>query len=340
MKLLIITQKVDDKDAILGFFVAWLKEFAKNVDQVTVITLFKGDYQLPSNVEIYSLGKEKGKGRISRLLKFRKLIKQLLPESDAVLAHMCPEYVIALKHENIKAKKPLFLWYTHKSVSKYLIKAEKLVEKIFTASKESCRIESNKIVITGHGIDFEHFRPKEKSAKDYFEIATVGRIAPVKNLETLIEAVSQLPFEVKEKIKVKIIGEPLLEVDEKYENDLRSMIDEQGLHKVVKFTGPVVYNDLPKVLSQADLFVNLSKTGSIDKAVLEAMAMNIPVLTSNEAFKDLLPPENFCADNQLAKKIIGFYYRLPKADLRTIIENQHNLKSLINRIVDEVSELL
>jgi len=42
--------------------------------------------------------------------------------------------VKTLKHENIKAKKPLFLWYTHKSVSKYLIKAEKLVEKISEAN--------------------------------------------------------------------------------------------------------------------------------------------------------------------------------------------------------------
>lgn len=34
MRLLIITQKVDENDAILGFFHGWIAEFAKHCEQL------------------------------------------------------------------------------------------------------------------------------------------------------------------------------------------------------------------------------------------------------------------------------------------------------------------
>ena len=336
MKLLIITQKVEQNDAILGFFAGWLREFAAHVEKVSVITLSQGQFKLPANVEVFSLGKEAGQGRIRRLLKFRKLAKQLLPQVDAVLAHMCPEYIVAVNHLNKSLKKPLYLWYTHKSVSPYLLKAEKLVNKIFSASSESCRLPSDKIVVTGHGIDLEHFQPQVKMVKDYFEILTVGRIAPVKNLHKLIAAFSQLSDEVKNNVRVKIVGEPLLEPDRRYLDQLKMQVVSYKLQNKVDFIGPVAYKDLPAVLSQADLFINLSQTGSIDKAVLEAMAMNIPVLTTNEAFKDLLPAECFCRDQELPERMAEFCKNPPSAEWRSLVVKNHGLTSLIKKIIDEI----
>ena len=59
MKILICTQKVDLNDDILGFFHSWIAEFAKQCEKVTVICLYKGEYDLPGNVKVLSLGKEK-----------------------------------------------------------------------------------------------------------------------------------------------------------------------------------------------------------------------------------------------------------------------------------------
>src|SRR3989338_2848671 len=58
LKLLIITQKVDKNDHILGFFHRWLEEFAKNTEKLTVICLEKGEYNLPENVKVLPLGKK------------------------------------------------------------------------------------------------------------------------------------------------------------------------------------------------------------------------------------------------------------------------------------------
>ena len=61
---LIITQIIDKDDPILGFFHRWVEEFAKHIDHIDVICLKKGEHTLPSNVSVYSLGKEGGESRI------------------------------------------------------------------------------------------------------------------------------------------------------------------------------------------------------------------------------------------------------------------------------------
>ena len=70
MKLLILTQKLDNTDDDLGFFHEWIEEFTEQCEQVTVICLFKGDYNFPDNVKILSLGKEGGVSRIKYLFRF------------------------------------------------------------------------------------------------------------------------------------------------------------------------------------------------------------------------------------------------------------------------------
>ena len=64
MKLLIITQKVDKNDPILGFFHGWVEEFAKNVEKLTVVCLGVGEYDLPQNVQVFSLGKKIGASKL------------------------------------------------------------------------------------------------------------------------------------------------------------------------------------------------------------------------------------------------------------------------------------
>ena len=70
MRLLIITQKVDINDPILGFFHHWIEEFAKTFDKATVICLEKGESNLSPEIKVLSLGKERGRSKLKYILKF------------------------------------------------------------------------------------------------------------------------------------------------------------------------------------------------------------------------------------------------------------------------------
>ena len=73
-KLLIITQKVDAQDDLLGFFVDWIAEFARRFEEVHVVALEVGTHSLPGNVTVYSLGKDSGKTKIQQAITMSKLL--------------------------------------------------------------------------------------------------------------------------------------------------------------------------------------------------------------------------------------------------------------------------
>lgn len=334
MKLLIITQKIDENDDILGFFCGWIKEFSKQAKSIAVISQYVGKYDFPENVEIFSLGKEKGRSKIRQLFNFYKLLFKNLPKIDAIFVHMIPLWVVLGEPFFKIYQKKVYLWYTHKSVNLKLKLAEKFVEKIFTASMESCRLKSDKIVIIGHGIDIEKFESHPRSKKEKLKIISAGRITPIKNYEILIEAAKILKNKNFD-FEIKIAGKPILEQDKVYSEKLKNLIKEKNLEDKINFVGSIPYRNVDIFYQSGDLFVNFSDTGSMDKAVLEAMASGLLVLTSNEAFKKILSEKYFVNKNpeEIAEKIIA----LSKADfdpgLRDYVVKSHSLRQLIIKII-------
>jgi glycosyltransferase involved in cell wall biosynthesis len=220
MKLLIVTQKVDSNDQNLGFFHAWIREFAKHAEELSVICLEEGAHDLPAKVRILSLGKERQKSRIQYVWRFYKYIWRERHSYDAVFVHMNPEYVVLGGPLWRILGKKIALWYTHKSVDLKLRLAELMADRVFTASRESFRLKSRKVMVTGHGIDTDYFVPKYgQVSSDITKIVTAGRVAPVKHIDVIIKSVKEL---VDENIDVElaIIGAPVQSGDDAYERYL------------------------------------------------------------------------------------------------------------------------
>src|SRR3990167_7472201 len=94
MKLLILTQKMNRNDPILGFFHDWVKRLSERVESLTVVCLEKGEFDLPMDVKVLSLGKESSQSRLKYLWRFYKYIWRERKNYDAVFVHMNPEYAI------------------------------------------------------------------------------------------------------------------------------------------------------------------------------------------------------------------------------------------------------
>ncbi len=383
MKLLILTQKVDINDDVLGFMHGWIAEFAKYCDKITVICLQKGEHELPGNVKVLSLGKESEiqnsklqitnkfkiqfrnivRDKIFRkllyYLRFYKYIWQERNNYNKVFVHMNPGYVVLGGLLWKMWRKKIGLWYTHKSVDFKLRIAEKMANVIFTASKESFRLPSRKVKVMGHGIDTAKCKMQNAKCKinDRFKIITVGRISPIKDYETLINAVEilcrnkALPCLTScSDLRVDIIGSPAMPEDEKYLAELKKIIAEKKLEKIINFIGSVPNKNIVQYYNNADLFVNLCPTGGMDKAVLEAMACGVSVIVLNKAFADVLGSykDDLILINkskiELAekiKKIIALSQEQRKKigkELRQVVIKEHSLDNLIKKIVFILNE--
>lgn len=345
-KIIVITQKVDKNDDLLGFFTSWIRELSNYFDQVDVIALEKGAYDLPNNVKVYSIGKERNYSKLKRFLIFYRLLFKLLPGSSAVFAHMSPIFAIASWPVAKLFRCRVVLWYLHRSVTLRLRLALLLSNNIVTAAKESLRIKSNKIIEVGHGIDVAFFRnDKSWQEKSCINIISVGRISPIKNLETLIQAVS-IMNKNKISIKVDIIGRPIMNKDNKYLSDLKRLTEDLQLQNIINFAGFVPYSNIADFYKKGDIAVNLAPRGGVDKVVLEAMASGLLVLATNETLapyfgeyrKDLVFKYGDFED--LADKISNLI-SLQSSDKREMsdflvgsVEQNHNLVNTIQRISD------
>ena len=312
-RLLIIAQKVDEQDQLLGFFVGWIREFKQYYSKVTVAALRTPDKNW------------------LRLL-FR--IFWEVPRHDAVFVHMAPIFaVIAGPWARLWGKR-IGLWYTHKAVTWKLWLAEKLVNVIFTASPESFRLPSKKLVITGHGIDTGLFKPnfKFQISNNQLKILSVGRIAPIKNYEVLIGAAQILKNRGVD-FSITIVGEPALEQDREYEQRIRR--ESSGLN--VQFVGKKTQRELPDMYRSHDIFVHMSRTGSLDKVLLEAMACGMSVVSCNDAARGFLPSEWIFSEHDahgLAAKI-----QHPGAnnfDARQYVVEHHDVRHVIAAIAERI----
>ncbi len=346
MKLLIVTQIINEQDPDLGFFLRWVTEFSTRYEHVHVVCLKEGVHALPPNVTVHSLGKEANVSRVWYVIRFYRYIWNLRHDYDTVFVHMNPEYVVLGGPLWRVWGKRIGLWYTHKHVSVYLRIASAWAQVIFTASKESFRLASAKVRVMGHGIDTGLFSPHMNETSDTLRIVTVGRISPTKRVREMVDVVVELGRR-HVACHLDIIGAPVTIADVEYEEMLqRHIASLYGGN--VRMLGPVSYGQVPRVFAHADLMLNLSATGSLDKAVLDGFAAGIPAISSNEAFRSMLAPRGLFVESVYPEAVADAIERfiairdkeVLRKEVRDYVVAEHSLSRLIEAIVVEYSRLV
>jgi glycosyltransferase involved in cell wall biosynthesis len=108
--------------------------------------------------------------------------------------------------------------------------------------------------------------------KNGFTLLYVGRLAPLKDLATLLHAVA-LTRSHHPNVQLWIVGDGPLDFS------LRKLSDELGLKKCVTFFGQ--QPDVSPFLLAADLFVSSSVTEGLPVSLLEAMSAGLPALVTD-----------------------------------------------------------
>lgn len=157
------------------------------------------------------------------------------------------------------------------------------------------------------GLDLNYYDPKQFSIQPTtvgFKIVTVANLVAVKHLETLIEAIKKIETLP---IHLDIVGDT--ETD--YADRLKIMIENMNLEAKISMLGKV--SDVRPLLASSNMYVISSKQEGMPMALVEAMAMALPVLGSEvpgiryvlKDFKHLLFP--ISEAESLAKKIQEMY---------------------------------
>lgn len=350
MKLVFVTQRLDPNDAVLGFVPRWVVGLAKHCERLRVIALDAGDVStLPANVDVRVIGRE---GALRRWLRWRAILAEAFARDgfDTLLAHMVPRYATLAAGPARRRGAGIYLWYTHATVDQRLRRADRVVSKIFTASPESLRLDTPRKVVTGHGIDLDHFGDRGEKPASPPRMLAVGRLTRAKDPLVVVEALSILAAEGRD-LELDLVGGGLTVIDEAYGRDVTARVARADVAGRVVMHGSVPYRDIPREYSRASVVVNASSTGSIDKVVLEAMASRRPFVSCNEAVPFVL--RELGADvgrftfvpgdaRDLARKV-GWWLERSEAEraafgarLRAIVARDHEVDALMLRLVREM----
>ncbi len=344
MKLLILTQKVNIDDPILGFFHRWIEEFSRNYEKVNVICLEKGNFDLPKNVLVHSLGKEEWESKIKYILRFYKYIWVTRKDYDVVFVHMNPIYILLGGLFWRLLGKKVGLWYVHRQKSISLWLSTLLAGVIFSSTKESFGYASSKINYLGHGIDISKYSQTNLPEDLPKDILYIGRITPIKNIETLIGAIEILNYKFPGEYRGMLVGKAITPADEKYKKLLEDITLEKKIDHLIDFVGAKKSSEVAIILDKSWATVNCSPTGGMDKAVLESLASNRPVFASNLAFRDLLGKHkdsflfNQNDPEDLTKKIEK-YRNMPNAqeivrELSDKVRKEYDVTNLIGKVTN------
>jgi len=341
MRLLILTQKVDMEDDLLGFMHGWINELARNYQSIVVICLAKGEYNFPLNVKVFSLGKEQKKSRLQYIWRFYKYIWQERRNYDLVFVHMNQEYVcLAGIIWKILGKKIVF-WRNHPIGNFFTKIAVFLSDKVFCVSEFAYVAKYKKTALMSAGVDTNFFKKDYEIQKEPHSLLYLGRISPIKKIEVLIEAL-QILKRKNIKFKAEIIGN-CSPRDAQYFYHLQKKAG-----KLALWQKGVPYFETPKIYNRFDIFVNLTPMGSYDKTILEAMACEILVLVSNKSYDKKIDPRFIFLENDaddLARKIESLFSLAgqTKSDLgnqlRGYVVQNHSLAKLLNGLMAEFKNL-
>ncbi len=291
MKLLVFTQKVDKNDTVLGFFHGWIVQLSKRAESVSVICLEKGEFDLPKNVTVYSLGKESEVSKFNYVVNLYRYLHVISGSYDRVFVHMNQEYaLLGGVYWKLKGV-PVYMWRNHQAGSLLTRVAVLFCSKLFCTSTDSFTARFKKAVIMPAGIDTEMFKPVPTVVRKKYSVCMVGRIAPVKHIDLALEAINHLALSGVQ-VSLTIVGSYIPRDKEYYESVKQYVID-KNLSTYVHFVPGVPPEKLPEIYSGFEICVNFTDSGSFDKTIVEAGSCGTIPLVSNISLQKFLPEQCF-----------------------------------------------
>ena len=257
-------------------------ELSRYFQEVIVLTGQPGETLSHGNISIRSYNWKPGHKikSVSRFIWiYWKTIVEFRP--NVIFSHMTEVQSALVAPMTKLFKIHHYLWYAHAHNSIYLRWCHIWCDGIITSTKNSCPIVSEKVHYVGQSIDLTKFKRRVLNYSSSQNFVHVGRLDISKNIEMIVE--SFLTSTKDTSSSLTFIGESTTKLDEEYSLALKQKYLQEFAKRDVVFFGPISRDLLPDKLAEFDCFIHAFK-GSLDKSVLEATSVGLPVITINSGF--------------------------------------------------------
>lgn len=359
-RIVFITQAHDQSDPLLGVVGDWVGALAGRFDGVDVIAQraagvvgWRLRARDGSGVRVATMGKESGTGRLGQLLAMQASLAQALPGARAVFIHMVPRYAVLAAPLARIFRVPMLLWYAHGNADRALRMAVPLVHRILTPTRDSFPIDGAgdprvraRLACIGHGIDVARYSPDGLTDAVPGLVVSAGRLSPVKRHEVVLRELATM---TPDRWSLRVVGAPLHGADAAYRSRLEAEARSLGVADRVTLLGGVPFDRMAMEYRSAWVLAHTSRTGSLDKVVLEAAACGVPVVSTAPSSRAVLGPfgdELLASDDrtfgELLRAVLGWSASkredVGKA-LRGAVIAGHGLDQWAGRVVDVVGGL-
>lgn len=237
-----------------------------------------------------------------RILRLRALLRAIGPDIVHARSRV-PAWLAYL------ANKPLrlpFVTTVHglNSVSRYseiMTRGDRVIvvgEPVREHILRNYRLDPGKIRLIQRGVDTVHFDPeavdrefiesfrRTLNLRDKYVVTSVGRITWLKDYETFIQAIALLKDEIPEIVGLIVGG--VREDKGGYFGTLKRLAATLAVEDRIRFAGS--QTRIAEIYAMSDVLVNASlKMGNIGRTIVEAFAMDLPVIaTTYEGLRNLV----------------------------------------------------
>ena len=284
----------------MSVYVQQISKYLSENHSVTVVTGEKADSFTDKNLEFISLDIFESELNVEDkeiyLQEFKnKLVDSLdLNSFDVIHAHYWLSGLVAKEISN-ELNIP-FIFTSHSlgifldGYNKERVDCEKIVmtsTNLVTASSvfetmliaDTYKIDENKIKKITPGVDRKIFIPDLSVEKENI-ILSIGRIQEQKGQLQTIEFLNNFK-KIQNDFKCYFVGGPSGKHGNEYLHELKQTIKDFNLDKHVEFLGDLPQTEIIELLKKAKLLIHTSKFETFGLVAIEANAMGVPVLTTN-----------------------------------------------------------
>ena len=324
---------MDSSHPSLGHQFSVACNLANHFESISVLTTHYAGESCPSNVEITVIPWKAGKSifnAVSLLTIGSRILLNYRP--DYVFSHMAPLNSIVLGPITRLLRIRHCLWYAHAHNPKLLRIAVAFVNAVISSTRGSFPIKSDKLKLIGQGVDSKLFRRLNMDRSSKFDFTYAGRMDTSKNVHLIIDTLDSLRLEFPE-IRLTLIG-----------NESEEFVNESN-DIWITAKRSIKRDVLPSELDTHGAFIH-AFIGSLDKVLVEAVMMELPVISINPEFmNEFLVFSDTESNQSLYSQARNYMLQDSKSVDKVVNENlqralkHHELQGWINRLVNVITTI-